>query len=264
MAAKEKIVLYTLAVNNYCPEMTAITFPLMEYYADKIGAEFVVIRDRKWPDLPPVMEKFQVHEMAQKNGADWHIYLDADTLVHPDFFDITALLTKDTTCSGISSDFTPMRFAPDEYFRRDGRFIGKGNWCAVFSNWCLDYYQPPDPMTKDHIMELARNIRLTTAEGLSGVMENHHLIDDYLVSRNLARYGLKHTLIGELAMKINRPDIPAMLWHQYLHDAEKKVEMMKQLLTTPPLPPPQQGGWGIGIPAPRVVVAEEVAIETPA
>ena len=248
--------LYTLCVDGYEPEITKLTFPLLQLYANKIGAEFVVINERKWPELPPVVEKFQVWEMAlSTHKADWHIFFDADTLIHPDMWDVTAVLGKDTTCSGITSDFTPMRFKPDEYFLRDGRFIGKGNWCAIFSEWCLDYFIPPWMSTPyalsdsqlGYIAELATNINLTVAEAASGVMQPSHLIDDYIVSRNIARYGLKHTLISEVGARYGQQVAP-YLWHQYLHDTDEKVVKMKQVLQ----------GWGVQI-ATATVTAEVVA-----
>jgi hypothetical protein len=58
-----KKTLYTLSVNDkhpgqdFEPEITALTFPLMRKYAHKIGADFHVIRERKHPDMPPVYEK---------------------------------------------------------------------------------------------------------------------------------------------------------------------------------------------------------------
>ena len=227
-----KKVLYTLNVDDYAPEITALSFPLMKFYADKIGAEMVVIEKRAWAsDIPPVLEKFQVWHLANNEykDVDWHLFFDADTLIHPDMWDVTAVLGKDTTCSGLSSDFTPCRFKPDKYFMRDGRFIGKGNWFAVFSNWCTDYYQPPDPMTKAHIDELAGNIQLTVAEAASGVMKPSHLIDDYIVSQNIARYGLKHVLVSELGARWGQNPGP-MFFHQYLPDVDQKVVLMKQTL----------------------------------
>jgi hypothetical protein len=186
--------IYTLAVNNYEPGITDLTFPLMKQYAKKIGADFHVIEDRKFPDLPPVYEKFQVYELSKEHGNDWNIFIDADTLIHPDFWDVTALVSKDTTVSGYTSDFTPMRFKPDEYFLRDGRFIGKGNWFGVFSDWCRDYYHPLDDISFE---EAVKNINVIQDEKLHGIRSDH-LIDDYLVSRNISRYGLKHTLISAL------------------------------------------------------------------
>lgn len=229
--------LYTLCVDDYEPEITALTFPLMQAYANKIGAQFVIIDDREWPDLPPVLEKFQIHWKAEHlYQTDWNIFFDADTLIHPDMWDVTVGLTKDVTCSGLVSDFSTQRFKADQYFLRDGRFIGKGNWCAIFSDWCLDYYLPPDPMTKAHLDQLATNIQLTADEARSGLMKPSHLLDDYIVSRNIARFGLKHTLISEVGMRWGRDAMP-MLFHHYLMDLDRKILAMQDTLRA----------WGIDI-----------------
>ena len=41
-----KKVIFTLSVDDYSPEITEITFPLMRYYARKIDAEFRIITER--------------------------------------------------------------------------------------------------------------------------------------------------------------------------------------------------------------------------
>jgi len=188
-----KKTLFTLCVDNYEPEITAITFPLLKRFADKIDADFQIITEREFPDMPVTYEKFQLYELSK--GLDWAYFLDADTLVHPDAFDPIIGLEKDTTCSGFTNDFTPMRFKLDGMFRRDGRFIGKGNWCAIFSDWCRDYFHPLDDLTVD---EAVGNIYPLVGEESNGT-DSIHLIDDYIVSRNIARYGLKHVLISQIA-----------------------------------------------------------------
>jgi hypothetical protein len=169
-------------------------------------------------------EKFQIYGLARESGADWNIFFDADTLIHPNFPDPTTLLTKDTTCS-YGTDFVPIRFYPPEkYFKRDGRWIGKGNWCAIASNWCLDYWHPLDDITFE---EAVSYIHPTIDELQSGLIDPMHLIDDYVVSRNIARYGLKHVLIPDLCAQYK---VQAALFHQYLVPPEKKVVMMQQQL----------------------------------
>jgi hypothetical protein len=250
-----KKTVYTLAVkddlgNDYEPEITAITFPLMKKWAKKIGADFYVIEDRKFKDMPPVYEKFQIYELGKEHGNDWNIFLDADTLIHPDFWDVTEMLNKDTTCSGYSSDFSPIRFKPDKYFNRDGRYIGKGNWCQIGSDWCLDLWKPLDDITPEEAYD---NIYPTYQES-STVIERKHLIDDYLVSRNIARYGLKHTLISEIEAN-RKVGCSGHLWHQYLVPGEKKLIWMKNQLHVPSqyqLDPATQAwgsgvGWGLSI-----------------
>lgn len=234
-----KKTLYTLNIGNYEPEVTALTYPLMRRWANKIGADFVEITERKYPKWPVVYEKFQIYDLAQQNGSDWNIFLDADTLVHPDFWDITAVLTKDVTSSAFSSDFTPVRFKPDKYFMRDGRFIGKGNWCLVASDWCLDIWHPLEDLTLE---QAVANITPMVMEVNRGLFDGSHLIDDYVVSRNIARYGLKHVLISQLEqMKgapthvVNFDTVPPQalsyhLWHDYTVPGEQKTVRLQRIL----------------------------------
>ena len=54
-----KNTIYTLNIGNYAPEICALTYPLMEAYARKIGADFYIIRDKKYPEWPVVYEKLR-------------------------------------------------------------------------------------------------------------------------------------------------------------------------------------------------------------
>lgn len=235
-----KKTIYTLSVNDkrpgepFDPEMEALTLPLMERYAEKIGASLYVIRDRKFPEMPPVYEKFQIFELGAKHGNDWNIFVDADTLINPDCPDFTVFLTKDVTAS-FGSDLSPMRWRPDKYFLRDGRFIGKGNWCAIASDWCLDYWHPLEE--GEDFREIVRRIYPIIPEAAT-VITPDHLIDDYLVSRNIARYGLKHTLIPNILLPygpaarmydINLQDT-GPFYHKYTIRPEQKIEEMKNQL----------------------------------
>src|SRR5690606_3221046 len=79
--------LWTVAVNDYYPEVCAITFPFMERYAKKIGADFRVIRERKFNGFRPNFEKFQLFELGHE--FDYNILIDADFLISPEFHDVT-------------------------------------------------------------------------------------------------------------------------------------------------------------------------------
>lgn len=212
---------YTLSVDNYAPEITALTFPLMRKYAEKIGAEFYVIDKRKFPDFPCPYEKFQIKELSEKHKNDWNIFFDADTLIHPEFWDPTEIVGKEMTVSN-GSDFVPVRFKPNKYFKRDGRFIGKGNWCLMASDWGTDIWSPLENMTP----EQARECITPTIAETATVIEPQHLIDDYTVSLNIARYGLQHILLPELSEKCKVRT--GYLWHQYLIDIDQKVFCMKK------------------------------------
>lgn len=225
-----KKTLYTLSVNDYAPEITALTFPLLKNYAKKIDAEFYVIKERKFPDFPCPYEKFQISELSQKRGDEWSIFIDADALIHPDFWDITSCVNKDMTIS-VGSDFSPQRFKPDKYFRRDGRFIGKGNWFMAGSDWTIeDLMAPLHDLTKE---QAAAKISPLVFES-STIIEGEHLIDDFTVSRNISRYGLKHILVREIienVQKTSKAVVPeGYLYHVYLNNVSEKVHILKKMI----------------------------------
>ena len=82
-------------------------------------------------------EKFQIFDRAERNGDDWSIYLDADTLVHPDTPDWTQHIPFDTVAHN-GSDFAGLRWRSNEYFEMDGRNIGSCNWNTMASSLCRD------------------------------------------------------------------------------------------------------------------------------
>jgi hypothetical protein len=147
--------------------------------------------------------------------------------------DITSFIPKSMTVSN-GTDFVPHRFVPNEYHRRDGRFIGKGNWIGIFSDWCRDYYRPLDIPLEEAI----KDIFPTLAETTFGICPTH-LIDDYTVSNNIARFGLKHTIIPELSeikLSNNHEAFKLMqhglLAHQYLMPIDQKVIYFHKTLKT--------------------------------
>jgi hypothetical protein len=215
-----KKTLFTLSVDNYAPEITAITFPMLKRYADKIGAEFFVIKERRYPDFPPVYEKLQIYDLGKEN--DWNIFVDADTMLRVDLPDVTALVPKDTVLFH-GKDFASSRWKYDGYFMRDGRHIGACNWFAVASNWCLDLWHPLDIPLSNAV----ENITLVPAEEKT-VVTNDHLIDDYTLSRNIARYGLKHQTIESIMASYNLRSAD-YLWHDYLISVDEKVQWMLKI-----------------------------------
>ena len=217
-----KRVIYLLNIDRYAPQITELTYPRIRRYAKKIGAEIEEITFRAWPQYPPVYEKLQIHARAKANGADWHIYIDSDTLVHPDLFDVTEHLPKDTVLHN-GCDMAGNRWRYDHYFRRDGRHIGSCNWCTIASDWCLDLWAQPDISYE----ECLENIWPSQGE-LNSVITREHLIDDYILSRNIARYGLKFTTLQEIQKRLN--DGGNYLWHQYTMTTEQKVIEMNRIL----------------------------------
>lgn len=221
---KLKKTVFTLNVDNYAPQITALTYPLMKAYADKIGADFFIIKDRKYPGWPPVYEKFQIYDLAQEMQNDWNIYVDSDALIHPDFLDITNHLPKNTVAhNGV--DPAGHRWRYDRFFQRDGRHIGSCNWFTVGSDWCIELWKPLDDMTFE---EAQKNIYPTVNE-LNTVIEPGHLIDDYVVSRNIAKYGFKFTTFKDILCGLGYQN-PGFLWHLYTITIDQKVIEMEKIL----------------------------------
>lgn len=215
--------IYTLNIDNYEPEITALTYPYIEKWAKKIGADFKIITDRKFPKWPVTYEKLQIHELGK--DSEWNIYIDSDALVHPDMFDITELMPKDTVLHR-GADFAPNRWKYDNYFRRDGRNIGSGNWLTVASDWCLDLWRPFDDLTPE---QAVNNIYPIQAE-LNSVITPDHLIDDYALSRNIARFGLKFKKLDNLLKEVGQENFKYFA-HEYLMTHKEKIEYLKKAIT---------------------------------
>jgi hypothetical protein len=224
MGSKKTI--FTLNLNGYAPEITNLTYPLIEAYAHKIGAEIHIITERKFPEWPVTYEKMQIFELAQQMENDWNIYLDSDTLVHPDTPDLTAILPRDTV-GHYWSDFAPVRWKSDRFFQRDGRNIGSGNWVAVASDLCIDLWRPLDDLTPKQAIG---NIFPTIAERRTGLIDASHLIDDYTLSRNIAKFGLKFKRLKTLFEDVGFEQGGYFFYHHYLFDAKQKVEELKKVL----------------------------------
>ncbi len=217
-----KKTVFTLNVDGYSPEITELTYPLMKRYAHKIGAGFHIINDRKYPKMPPVYEKLQIYSLGREMRNDWNIYIDSDALVHPDMFDVTQFLSKDTVChNGV--DMANNRWRYDKYFERDRRHIGSCNWLTIASDWCLDLWHPLEIPYEEAIENI-----FPIQNELNTVITREHLIDDYTLSRNIAKYGLKFKTIMKILEEIK--DSGNYLWHQYTEPADKKIKDITRIL----------------------------------
>ena len=164
--------IYTVCVNNYFPEMTKFTLPTIEAYAKKIGFEFVLITERKYLDWPPTYEKLQIYELSKDN--EWTMHIDADVMIHPDFWDVTKVVDPRGVGFWQAYDVREW-FQPDEYFLRDGRLRGVTSNFVVTHKMCRDFWTP---------LEFTVDEARTKTKRMHGV-------DDYCFSRNLAKFGLK-------------------------------------------------------------------------
>lgn len=220
-----KKTVFTLALNNWQPEITEFTHPLMKAWAKKIGADFYVINERRLPEeFHPTYEKLQIYELAKEMGNDWNIYIDSDALIHPDFFDITNHLTKDTVCHN-GSDLADNRWRYDRFFYRDARHIGSCNWFTVASDWCIELWRPLDDLTAQEAVERIN----PTVNEKNTVISAEHLIDDFVLSRNIAKYGLKFDTVSNINKRLGLGEA-GYLWHQYTITPEEKVVRIKEIL----------------------------------
>jgi hypothetical protein len=217
--------LWTLNIGNYAPELCELTYPLLLAYARKMGADFQIINERRFPEMPVTYEKLQIFYLGR--GNDWNIYIDSDAVIFPDMFDITERLAKDTVAH-YHRDHCINRFKSNSYFRRDGRDIGAANWFAVASDWCMDLWHPLSCGLRDQVEQSLENtlseIRPIVVERQSGITPEH-LIDDYTLSLNIARYGLKFTTVAEMMRQSNDQGVYA--WHTHRMPIQKKLEQIR-------------------------------------
>ena len=77
-----KTAVVTLTMGDGFKAMADVTHPTLKAYADKIGAEFVVINQPKYHVTYPQYEKFQLYDILTQYSRI--IYLDTDVIVRPD------------------------------------------------------------------------------------------------------------------------------------------------------------------------------------
>jgi len=167
-------VIYTFVIDNYFPELCELTIPNIKRYANKIGADFVKVTERKFPTFPPTYEKIQVHELGKNN--EWNILIDADFLIHPNTPDVRTVTPKDRVGFDWSYDANTCLNVNDSYFKRDGRNLGVVTSFVVSHSIVHDFWTP----LEFGFDEAKKKIK------------HDHIIDEYCVSRNLAKFGLKH------------------------------------------------------------------------
>lgn len=218
-----KKVIYTLNIDNHNKEITKLTFPFLIKYAEKIGAEFQIISQRKFPDFPITYEKLQIYELGKNN--DWNIYIDSDALIHPDSPDWTSHINKDTVLyHGV--DMASIRWKYDKPFFKDGRNIGTCSWFVVSSDLTHNLWHPLEDLS---VEEALKNIYPINRE-IKTVVDKEHLFDDYVISRNVAIYSLKiKTILYELLNELNIPDCK-FFHHEYLYTPEQKLKLIKDII----------------------------------
>ena len=174
--------IHVVNINNFFPELFALTYPTIRAYAEKYGYMINMITERKFPDYPLHYEKFQVYEDGKE--AEVNILCDADMLIHPEFPDVVSRLRRDSIAFNDNYNIS-WKYHVDKirYFVRDGRDVGIATNIVVSSKLTHDIWEPLSLSHKD-IEELAKKENTKRGWG--------HYADEFALSYNLAKYGLKY------------------------------------------------------------------------
>ena len=181
--------IHVVNINNFFPELFALTYPTIRSYAERNGYMINMITERKFPDYPINYEKMQVYEDGK--NAEVNILCDADMLIHPEFPDVTKFLKRDSISFNDNYNIS-WKYHVDriKYFMRDGRDVGIATNFVVSSDWTHDVWEPLSLSQKD-IEDLAKKENTDTG-GADGRGWGHYA-DEFALSYNMAKYGLKYT-----------------------------------------------------------------------
>lgn len=125
----------TLTIGDKFQRMAELTHPTIKRYADRIGADFVVISERKWPEYHIDYEKFQFRNLLLKY--DRIHFIDTDCIVRedcPNLFQIVKPTEFGAFCEGT---FIPERMQALEYIAKlSGQQIqmNLNNWRGEYWN----------------------------------------------------------------------------------------------------------------------------------
>jgi len=170
-----KICIHVVNVDDYFPELFELTSKTVEKYADKIGADINIIKERLHPNLPPMIEKLQVYDYGM--NYDWNLMMDADILVHPNTYN--PFINFDPRVVGNKDEYKASnQLRLDKYFIRDGRNLGLSGCLLATSRLTHDVWEFPNDLTEEDI--------------LNNIHAPRKCVDEYIISRNLAKYGIKH------------------------------------------------------------------------
>ena len=181
--------IHVVNINDFFPELFELTYPTIRSYAERNGYMINMITKRKFPDYPINYEKMQVYEDGK--NAEVNILCDADMLIHPEFPDVTEFLKRDSIAFNDNYNIS-WKYHVDRirYFMRDGRDVGIATNFVVSSDWTHDVWEPLSLSQKD-IEDLAKKENTDTG-GADGRGWGHYA-DEFALSYNMAKYGLKYT-----------------------------------------------------------------------
>lgn len=169
---KESCTVHVVIIDNYFPELCALTIPTIKFWAKKLNAKLNIITTRKFLDWPILYEKMQVFEDGQ--NSDWNILLDADTLVHPRTLNPLNVNVKPNQVGCRITYPAHNLLQTDEFFIKDGRDLGLSTSAVITSRQCHNLWRP---------------LEMTPQEACEKILIERKVVDEYTISRNLAKYG---------------------------------------------------------------------------
>jgi len=181
---------YTIVLDNWFPELCAVTLPLYKQWAHRIGADFQIITECKFPGWPANYERFQVYELGKRYF--WNIVLDADYIINPHTLEDPTLDPTNHTGQRNPLLFyaegkmqANYYFRPHKYFIRDGRNEGIGDSFVMTSYYTHDVWTPLD---------------MPYEEAREYCIRDPRQVSEFCFSLNVARFGLDYDgVIGEKA-----------------------------------------------------------------
>ena len=168
--------IHVVYINNYFPELWRLTLPTIERYARRIGSDLNIITKRKYPKWHIYYEKIQVYDDG--TNYDFNFLVDADILVHHEFPDFSTIIKP--YHAGINDSFDANKLFNIEnniYFERDGRNVGLASNAVITSRHTHDLWTPLD---------------ITPEEANAISQPKGSNPDEYCISLNLAKFGLKY------------------------------------------------------------------------
>ena len=166
--------LHVVYINDFFPELWKLTLPSIEAYADKHGYELNIISKRKFPEWHINYEKMQVYEDGM--DCDVNLLVDADILIHPQYPDLLGLCPPNWI-SVMDAYYASEKLLLNKDFLRDGRDMGIASNFVFSGALTHDLYKP---------------LEITPEEGREITLFREGDIDEYCLSKNMARYGIKY------------------------------------------------------------------------
>jgi hypothetical protein len=172
----KKICVHVIDIGDYFPELKQLTIPTVVRFCENIGADLKIITERRFPDWPVLTEKLQVYDNGMEY--DYNILLDLDILIHPDCYNPFIKNIPETYCSFKDNYHADTQLRSDFYFKRDGRNVGISG-CAIFTTrHTHNLWKFPQDLTREEILD--------------NILQERKIVDEYVVSRNLSKYGFRY------------------------------------------------------------------------